>query len=139
MSYLNIKLKKKLKFRLDLSQLIPGKIGKKTKTEIKALKISYGNEKRNISDFFSISGTLKNGIIFKGDLSKCDYIGNQMKNGEIIINGNTGNYLGNEMSGGRIIANGSTSDYAGCSLQGGEIIIKKILEITWEVLSKVIK
>ena len=125
MSYLNIKLKKKLKFRLDLSQLIPGKIGKKTKTEIKALKISYGNEKRNISDFFSISGTLKNGIIFKGDLSKCDYIGNQMKNGEIIINGNTGNYLGNKMYDGRIIVNGSTSDYTGCSLHGGEIIIKK--------------
>ena len=97
MSYLNIKLKKKLKFRLDLSQLIPGKIGKKTKTEIKTLEISYGNEKRNISDFFSISGTLKNGIIFKGDLSKCDYIGNQMKNGEIIINGNAGNYLGNKI------------------------------------------
>ena len=41
MSYLNIKLKKKLKFRLDLSQLIPGKIGKKTKTEIKTLKTSF--------------------------------------------------------------------------------------------------
>ena len=125
MSYLNIKLKKKLKFRLDLSQLIPDKIGKKTKTEIKTLQISYGNETRNISDFFSISGTLKNGIIFKGDLSKCDYIGNQMKNGEIIINGNTGNYLGNKMKNGKIIVNGSTSDYTGCSLQGGEIIIKK--------------
>ena len=48
-----------------------------------------------------------------------------MKNGEIIINGNTGNYLANKMNGGRIIVNGSTSDYAGCSLQGGEIIIKK--------------
>ena len=125
MSYLNIKLKKKLKFRLDLSQLIPDKIGKKTKTEIKTLQISYGNETRNISYFFSISGTLKKGIIFKGDLSKCDYIGNQMKNGEIIINGNTGNYLGNKMKNGKIIVNGSTSDYAGCSLQGGEIIIKK--------------
>ena len=31
MSYLNIKLKKELKFRLDLSQLIPDKIGKKQK------------------------------------------------------------------------------------------------------------
>ena len=70
MSYLNIKLKKKLKFRLDLSQLIPDKIGKKTKTKIKTLQISYGNETRNISDFFSISGTLKNGIIFKGRLIK---------------------------------------------------------------------
>ena len=55
MSYLNIKLKKKLKFRLDLNQLIPDKIVKKTKTEIKTLQISYGNETRNISYFFSIS------------------------------------------------------------------------------------
>ena len=39
MSYLNIKVKKKLKFRLDLSHLIPGKIGKKTKTEIKSVNI----------------------------------------------------------------------------------------------------
>ena len=31
MSYLNIKLKKKLKFRLDLNQLIPDKIKKKNK------------------------------------------------------------------------------------------------------------
>ena len=49
MSYLNIKLKKKLKFRLDLSQLIPDKIQKKKKAEIKTLQISYGNEKRSIS------------------------------------------------------------------------------------------
>jgi len=35
MSYLNIKLKKKLKFRLDLSQLIPDKIQKKKKKKKK--------------------------------------------------------------------------------------------------------
>ena len=71
-----------------MRQLIPDKIQKKKKAEIKTLQISYGNEKKSISDFFSISGALKNGIIFKGNLSKCDYIGNQMKNGEIIIQGN---------------------------------------------------
>ena len=125
MSYLILKLKKKLKFRLNLDLLTPNKIIDKKIAAIKSLKISYGNEKKEISNFFSISGILKKGIIFKGDLNRCDYIGDQMKNGKIIVNGNVGDYLGNKMNGGKIVVNGSSANYTASSFKNGEILITK--------------
>ena len=125
MSYLVLKLKKKLKYRINLSSLIPNKIVNKKISNIKSLNIFYGKEKKEISDFFSVSGNLKKGILLKGDLNKCDFIGNEMLNGEIIVKGDVGNYLGNKMKGGKIIVNGSASNYTGCSLKNGEILVTK--------------
>ena len=70
MSYLVLKLKKKLKYRINLSSLIPNKIVNKKISNIKSLNIFYGKEKKEISDFFSVSGNLKKGILLKGDLNK---------------------------------------------------------------------
>ena len=62
MSYLVLKLKKKLKFRINLGLLTPDKIVNKQISTIKSLKITYGKEKKEISNFFSVSGKLKKGI-----------------------------------------------------------------------------
>ena len=125
MSYLVFKLKKKLKFRINLGLLTPDKIVNKEISTIKSLKITYGKEKKEISNFFSVSGKLRKGILLKGDLDKCDFIGGQMKDGIIIVKGNTGDYLGNKMKGGKIIVYGSSSNYTGSSLKNGEILITK--------------
>ncbi len=125
MSYLILKLKKKLKYRINLSLLTPNKIINKKISAIKNLKVTYGKEKKDISNFFSISGNLRKGIVFKGDLNKCDFIGDQMTNGKIIVKGNVGDYLGNKMNGGKIIVYGSSSNYTGSSLNNGEILITK--------------
>ena len=103
MSYLVFKLKKKLKFRINLGLLTPDKIVNKQISTIKSLKITYGKEKKEISNFFSVSGKLKKGILLKGDLNKCDFIGDQMEDGIIIVKGNTGDYLGNKNKGCKII------------------------------------
>ena len=122
MSYLILKLKRKLVFRLDLRDVVPNKLlGKK---KINNLKIFYGNEEKELSDFFSIQGKLNKGIIFKGNLEKCDYIGDSMTQGIIIIKGNAGEYLGNQMKGGKIIVYGSSGNYTANSLKNGEIQIK---------------
>ena len=125
MSYLVLKLKKKLKYRINLGLLTSNKIVKKRISSIKSLKITYGKEKKEISDFFSISGNLKNGILFKGDLNKCDFIGDQMTDGKIIVKGDVGDYLGNKMKNGKIIVHGSSSNYTGSSLKNGQILITK--------------
>ena len=124
MSYLILRLKKKLIFRLDLGEIVPDKL-KNKKKNVKNLKIFYGNEEKKLSDFFSFQGKLNKGIIFKGNLGKCDYIGNSMKEGEIIVNGSVGEYLGNKMENGKILVKGSAGNYAACSLKGGEILIEK--------------
>ena len=123
MNYLILRLKKKLIFRLDLREIVPNKL--KSKKNIKNLEIFYGNEKKRISDFFSFQGKLNKGIIFKGNFAKCDYIGDSMKEGEIIINGNVGEYLGHQMENGKITVKGSSGNYTGSSLKGGEILIEK--------------
>ena len=48
MSYLVLKLKKKLKFRINLGLLTPDKIANKDISTIKSLKITYGKEKKEI-------------------------------------------------------------------------------------------
>ena len=124
MSYLILRLKKKLIFRLNLSAIVPDKI-KNKQNNLKNINIFYGNEEKKLSDFFSFQGKLNKGIVFKGNLSKCDYIGDSMKEGEIIVNGNVGEYLGNKMENGKIIINGSSGNFTACSLKGGDILIKK--------------
>ena len=53
MSYLVLKLKKKLKYRINLGLLTSNKIVKKRISSIKSLKITYGKEKkRNLRLFF---------------------------------------------------------------------------------------
>ena len=52
MSYLNIKLKKKLKFRINLDLLTPDKIVNKEISTIKSLKITYGKEKKKKFQIF---------------------------------------------------------------------------------------
>ena len=123
MSYLILRLKKKLIFRLDLREVVPDKL--KNKKNIKSLKVFYGNEEKKLSEFFSFQGKLNKGIIFKGNLDKCDYVGDCMNQGEIILHGNVGEYLGNKMQNGKIIVRGSSGNYTACSLKGGEILIEK--------------
>lgn len=125
MTYLVLKLKKELKYRINLGFLTPNKIVNKKISTIKSLKVIYGKEKKEISDFFSISGNLKKGILFKGNLNKCDFIGHQMIDGKIIVKGDVGDYLGNQMKGGKIIIYGSSSNYTGSSLYKGEILVTK--------------
>ena len=52
MSYLVLKLKKKLRYRMNLDILIPDKIMKKKIPAIKSLKIVYGKEKKKFQTFF---------------------------------------------------------------------------------------
>ncbi|MBH70973.1 MAG: formylmethanofuran dehydrogenase subunit C [Pelagibacteraceae bacterium] len=125
MTYLVLKLRKELKYRINLGLLTPNKIVNKKISTIKSLKITYGKEKKEVSNFFSISGNLKKGIIFKGNLNRCDFIGNEMVDGKIIVKGDAGDYLGNKMKGGKIIVNGSSSNYTGSSLKNGEILVTK--------------
>ena len=122
MNYFILKLKKKLIFRLDLREIVPNKL--KNKKNIKNLEIFYGNEKKRISDFFSFQGKLNKGIIFKGNFAKCDYIGDSMKEGEIIIvKGHVGNRLAFKMRSGIIFVKGNVKNYIGSQMIAGTIII----------------
>ena len=60
-------------------------------------------------------------IVLEGNAG--DFTGCDMSGGNLVIKGNTGNYLGDRMLGGIIIVNGSVSNEAGRHMEGGEIHI----------------
>lgn len=82
-----------------------------------------------LSEFFDVSGKTSENpnelrIVIDGDANRTKRIGEEMKSGEIIVNGDVNMYVGAAMRGGRIVVNGNADSWAGQNMQGGELIIK---------------
>ncbi|MDR2203464.1 MAG: formylmethanofuran dehydrogenase subunit C [Nitrososphaerota archaeon] len=98
----------------------------KTIEEIKKLTITEGKETITLNDAFNITEdktTKTPNITLTGDFSKVKRIGQGMKTGEIIINGNAGMHTGEKLSGGKIIINGNAGGWTGCEMKKGTIEI----------------
>jgi formylmethanofuran dehydrogenase subunit C len=127
MGDINLKLKKSPEFPLEAESITPDLFAAKSVAQIKKLTVFHGNEEKNLSNFFDVSGDggaldeIK--IIIDGDVSNVKRIGEKMTGGEIIINGDVGMHVGNNMSGGKILVNGNADDWAGAMLKGGELEI----------------
>ena len=97
----------------------------KSVAEIAKLPITDGNRNVTIGDLFKIEET-KDGtsnITINGDCSKVKRVGQAMKTGEIIINGNIGMHTGEQLNGGKIIVNGNTGGWTGSEMKKGTIEI----------------
>jgi formylmethanofuran dehydrogenase subunit C len=97
----------------------------KSVAEIAALDVWEGNRKKKLGDLFKIeqdSAETPN-ITLKGDNSEVRRVGMDMKNGEIVVNGNVGMHLGEKMSGGKITVQGNVAGWAGSGMKGGLIEI----------------
>ena len=97
--------------------------------EIKSLEIFAGNRLSTIGDFFDVSGASAKDakdirIVIDGDISKTKMIGQGMKAGEIVINGNVGMYVGESMRGGKIKVKGDADTFAAQRMRGGELTIE---------------
>ena len=137
MSALIFTLKNQPKFTLDAAPLTPENLEGKTLTQIKNLKIIYGNKTSKLDTLFTVKGTDPSQIIIENSTDKLinagqamtkgsltingdagDFLGQGMKNGTLTVIGNTGSWTGNAMSGGRININGNAGDYVGAGLPG---------------------
>lgn len=129
-------LKKEPSSRLDLSIMIPQKIINCSSDQICEFKIFDGNLNINFGDFFNVTPLKSKDLldvskynkkilgitlVFKGDLSKVDFIGAKMNVGKILVYGDVGDYLGFSLSGGYIEVRGSAGIHAGCEMSGGII------------------
>jgi formylmethanofuran dehydrogenase subunit C len=97
----------------------------KTLDEIAALTLWEGNKQKTLSALFKIEENKAESpnITINGDVSEVRRIGMGMKNGEIVINGNTGMHLGSKMAGGTITVHGDVSGWAGAEMRDGAIEI----------------
>ena len=97
----------------------------KSMAEIAGLPLTEGNMQLQLCDLFKIEETAAEtpNITINGDVSKVKRIGEGMKAGEIVINGDVGMHTGEKMHGGKITVNGNADGWTGSQMKGGIIEI----------------
>jgi formylmethanofuran dehydrogenase subunit C len=93
--------------------------------EIASLPVWEGNRQKKLGDLFKIEETPAEtpNITINGDASEVRRVGQGMKTGEIIVNGDAGMHLGEKMAGGKITVNGNAGGWTGSSMKKGLIEI----------------
>ena len=123
MSALTFELKGKPDQRLDLSPLIPARLKGLKSKEIEALAIGTTRVKLSVGDAFKVKGNDTGSLRFVGTDARCDKIGAELTEGEVVVEGDAGAYLGDRMKGGKIEVKGGAGVLAGASMSGGSITI----------------
>ncbi|HXG79445.1 MAG TPA: formylmethanofuran dehydrogenase subunit C [Methyloceanibacter sp.] len=123
MTALAFELKEKPEQRLDLSPLIPSRLKGLKAREIESLSIGTARGKLTVGDVFKLKGSDAGTIRFTGTDGRCDKIGADLDEGEILVDGDAGAYLGAGMKRGRIEVKGDTGALAGASMNSGSIAI----------------
>ena len=116
---------RKFEVPVQATCLNPDAFQGKSTAEIAQLPITEGNQPLTLGDLFKIEETPDQtpNITINGDVSKVKRIGQGMKTGEIVINGNVGMHTGEKMAGGKITINGNADGWTGSQMKGGIIEI----------------
>jgi len=116
---------KKFQFPIHAECINPDVFQGKSMAEIAALTVWEGNKKKKLGDLFKIEETSAEtpSITINGDVNEVRRVGQGMKTGEIVINGNAGMHLGEKMTGGKITVNGNANGWTGSSMKNGLIEI----------------
>lgn len=122
MKHVTIKLKKKLKYRLDMSFLSEIQDYKSIKSFL-SKKIQYGNKLVNIENLFSITGSDTSKIVIKSAVNYMDNIGAGLNNIQIIVYGDVGFSFGSRMVSGILTLYGNCLDHAASGMKGGSLFI----------------
>ena len=113
-------LKKNPLFKVDCRKLTPDKLKNLSTKQI--LEIALNNSIKVI-DLFDIIGENFEQIVFTHSNNQLEYIGHQMLNGNITIEGDCGDFLGANMRGGSIVCHGNAGDRVGDQMRRGMILI----------------
>ena len=118
-------LKAKINFKSELNLKNLSKINFEEKI-ISKINILYDNKEFELQELFKIQ-VLKsdnNELIIFGTNRNCDYLGWKWKKGILRIKSDVGSFLGVQMIDGKIIVEGSCKHHAGSAITGGKIFIK---------------
>jgi formylmethanofuran dehydrogenase subunit C len=110
---------------LEVDSILPEDLRERSLREIERLEIQFGNKRRPLAEFFSISGDPSDERhAWEGDLRGVHWLGTRMNRGEVHISGSIGRHLGSQMRGGRITVEGDASDWVGGEMSGGTIRVQ---------------
>jgi formylmethanofuran dehydrogenase subunit C len=120
---LNLSLHTRPKVPLEAECICPQRVQNLSQSGIEHLTVMHGNEAMKLADFFTVTGKGGLDIRVQGELNQVKYIGTQMSQGSITIEGNVGMHLGCAMTGGEIRVLGNAGDWVGPEMCGGRITI----------------
>lgn len=123
MTALTFTLKSPSQQRIDVSPLTPDHLAGKSPDEIGAILLQTGNRKLPASELFAIEGDDAASLVFAGATGKLDYVGQELSQGEIRVEGDSGSYAGMRMKGGTLTVSGSVDAYAACEMKNGVLFI----------------
>ena len=123
MSALTFTLRSKPSQRLDLSPLTPARLAKLKPKEIEALRVGTTRVPLTVGDAFKVKGSDASKLRFVGTDGRCDFIGKELRDGAILVDGDAGAYLGAAMRSGSIEVKGNAGALAGASMAGGSLAI----------------
>ncbi|MES2635720.1 MAG: formylmethanofuran dehydrogenase subunit C [Pseudomonadota bacterium] len=123
MSALTFTLKDSFTYSIDCRHLTSNNLANLTVEQIENLSLLNTKNSAKIGDYFDISGTDSNHIIFRNTNMQLNCIGHQMTYGQISIEGDCGDFLGRQMRGGSIICHGNSNDRVGDQMRRGLILI----------------
>lgn len=121
MSALIFTLKASVKAKVDCRLLTPSHLQGKTVAEIKAMRL---NSHLTAADVFDVTGEAASHIYFSKARAVLDYVGYQMKHGQITIEGDAGDFIGAAMQGGVLICKGNVGERAGDTMRRGMLLIE---------------
>jgi formylmethanofuran--tetrahydromethanopterin N-formyltransferase len=116
-------LKSQTKQRVDMSPLVPANLTGKSLDDIAKIMLQCGKPLIPVGELFDISGGDPQNIIINNSFDKLDFIGKELENGTITVNGDVGAYLGMGMKSGLITLNGNAGLYAACEMKKGTLEI----------------
>jgi formylmethanofuran dehydrogenase subunit C len=121
MTAVTFTLKSNPAFKLDCSRLTPNNLAGLSLTQIKNLSLTNSKNSAKVADYFEVSGTDTENIIFKNPNKQLDFIGHKMSHGSIICQGDVGDRVGDQMRRGLILIDGNAGDYCASRMVAGTI------------------
>jgi formylmethanofuran dehydrogenase subunit C len=104
---------------VDLSPLTPDKLLDKSCETISALTLFSGNRKLRVDDLFELTPGDTQQIVIRASCDKLNFVGREMAQGSLTVEGNIGAYAGMHLHGGRLTVNGNVGAYAATGMVSG--------------------
>ncbi len=114
-------LKKPLETLLDISPLSDLVLAQTQ--ELEKIKLAYGRETVLITELFTVTPSIEEGLTLKGELRLCINAGAGMRQGKMTIVSSVGASAGESMTGGELIVQGSVGKNACREMQNGFVRI----------------
>lgn len=110
--------------RLDLSPLVPHRLGGLDRAAIERIAIGTSRLALKVADVFAVSGDDPCDLRFEGGSERFDRVGAGLAGGRIRVEGAVGQRCGIDMTGGGIEVHGDAGPFAGAGATGGLIVIR---------------